>query len=85
MSEELLGIGTRTSLIGDRNAVNVERLLAVECQVQRKRLPGRQLPLFMHEAEAPTTIVVDHHEKKTPLAYRAPAAQCVKDPVSSLV
>src|SRR4051812_28021420 len=26
--------------------------------------PGRQLPLFMHEAEAPPAIVVDHHEKK---------------------
>ena len=51
-------------LVGDRNAVNVERLLAIECQGQRKRLPGRQLPLFMHEAEAPPAIVVDHHEKK---------------------
>ena len=51
-------------LVGDRNAVNVERLLAVECQGQRKRLPGRQLPLFMHEAEAPPAIAVDHHDKK---------------------
>jgi hypothetical protein len=64
MSEELLGIGTRNQLVGDRNAVNVERLLAIECQGQRKRLSGRQPPLFMHEAEAPPAIVVDHYEKK---------------------
>jgi len=50
-------------LVGDRDAMNVERLLAVECQGQRKRLPGRQLPLLMHEAEAPPAAVVDHHEK----------------------
>jgi len=34
-------------LIGDRNTVNVERRLAIECQRDRERLPGRQLPIFV--------------------------------------
>jgi hypothetical protein len=40
ISNELLGIGTWSSFIGERHAVNVERRLAVEMSAQ-SGMPGQ--------------------------------------------
>ena len=49
--------------VGERHAMNVERRLAVECQLNRECPVGRERPFLMGESQGPSRLVIDRDDK----------------------